>query len=246
LRSIACTLFLALTIAPLASTTQTTAAPAKAIPGATTPSTPVAPCPCSPTPQHVQPYTAKQETTRVQTLANGTNIKSVEEIVLARDAEGRTYRSTTRTQNGEPTQFIAIFDFPTQTRYTWNVGPSFIKVVNVYRRRQNPMPAAAPPQPERYYPFHSESLPPQTISGVYAQGNRNTRTVPAGYEGNDHDLVTTTESWYSPTVGLPMHIVMDDPRTGKSTADTTDVKLADPDPALFQPPTGYSLRESNQ
>jgi hypothetical protein len=39
---------------------------------------------------------------------------------------------------------------------------------------------------------------------------------------------------------------MDDPRTGRSTTEVTDVQRTAPDPALFQPPAGFTLHENNQ
>lgn len=234
------------------SSAQTAKAPARK-PTATAPASTkpaaqpaAAPCACPPLAQHVQPYTAKQEITRVQTLADGTTVTTVEVVYLARDAQGRTRRETVRSQNGDSTHFFEIWDYPTQTRYVWNAGANFAHVVTVYRPRPNSQNTAAPqPQPQRYFPFRSESLPPQTIDGLYVQGTRTTRTTPAGYVGNDRDLVTTTESWYAPSLGLQMHTVVDDPRNGKSTTETTDVQQADPDPALFEPPAGYQLKDAN-
>jgi hypothetical protein len=198
--------------------------------------------------QHVQPYTAKQEITRVQTLTDGTKITTVEDINLARDAEGRTRRETIRTQNGDAVHTFQVFDYVAQTTYTWTVGANYSTIVNVFRQRPNPQPAATtppPPPPQRYYPSHSESLPPQTIDGVYVEGNRNSRTTPAGYAGNDRDIVTTTESWFAPSLGMQIRLITDDPRTGKSTTETTDIKLSAPDPTLFQPPAGYTLRDTS-
>lgn len=254
MRSILCALLFAFTFTSTQIASAQTAkastrkpAPAASSPAkATTPTNAAEPCPCAPRPQHVQPYTAKQQTTRVQTLADGTKITNVEEIYLARDAAGRTRRETVRTQNGDTLHFFEIFDYVTQTRYSWNVGRNYQQIVNVYHQRPNPQPTAPQPaQPQRYYPYHSDSLPPQTIDGLYVEGTRYTRTTPAGYAGNDHDIVTTTESWYVPSLSLQMRIIMDDPRNGKSTTETTDVKQTDPDPALFLPPVGYQLKDSN-
>jgi hypothetical protein len=202
-------------------------------------------CNCPITPHHVQPYTAKQEVTRTQTLANGTIIHTVEEVTIARDAEGRTYRDSTRTTNGEPVQFIQVFDYPTQSRYTWTTGQGYPEIVTVYHARPNTS-TVQPQAASRYYPWHIESLPPQTIAGVYVEGTRTTRTIPAGYEGNDHDLVSTTEYWNAARLGLALRTSIDDPRTGKTTTDTTELKQADPDPSLFKPPAGYQIREATQ
>jgi len=106
------------------------------------------------------------------------------------------------------------------------------------------MQQPTPPQPaRRYYPYRTESLPPQTIAGLYANGSRSTRTVPASYEGNDRDLVTTTENWDSPELGLMLRSVTDDPRSGKSTTEATDFQRT-ADPALFQPPAGFQLKDA--
>jgi hypothetical protein len=203
-----------------------------------------APCP-TPSQYHPQPYTIKQQVTHSQTLTNGTNVNTSEEVLLARDSDGRTRREETHAMNGDVTRYVSIFDPTTQTRYSWNEGANLPRTVMVYRI--HPLQSQAPVSPaRRYYPNHSESLPPQTIAGWYTEGVRYTRTIPAGYAGNDHDLVTTTESWNSPDLGIVLRTVSDDPRSGKSTTDTTDIQRTAPDPSLFQPPQGYQLKEQNQ
>ena len=243
-----CKLLLALLLATvflLQFSSAQTAAPAS------TPS-PACTCPApTPPPQHVLPYTMKQEITHIQTLPDGTVTKSVEESYNIRDAEGRMRNEIIRIQNGEAEHIFSLWDYVTQTRYTWTVGANVPQVVTVYRPRPNQQPAA-PPAPvnlqiaPRYYPTTNVSLPPQKIAGVYATGSRNTRTIPAGYQGNDHDLTTTTEGWSAPAIGLALRFIRDDPRDGKTITETTDLNLSDPDPSLFRPPDGYELKEANQ
>jgi hypothetical protein len=109
-----------------------------------------------------------------------------------------------------------------------------------------PPPASPSPSPERrYYPTTTQTLPPQTIAGVYVEGTRITRTTPAGYGGNDHDLTVTTETWRSPELGINLRTITDDPRTGRTTLDTTSLERTDPDPSLFLPPPGYTLKDTN-
>jgi hypothetical protein len=168
-------------------------------------------------------------------------------MYLARDAEGRTRNESVRFQNGEVIHSFAIWDYVTQTRYTWSVGPQIPRIVTVYPRRQPVAPSrptAAQTAP-RYYPRSSETLPPQTIDGLYVEGNRSMRTIPVGYEGNDHDIVTTTEYWYIPSLSLQLRLVVDDPRMGKTITETTNIQQIDPDPSLFQPPPGWQLKEAN-
>jgi len=238
------------TAAPAA--TATPANPAAAAPVAST--TPAAPAACNcPTPtvvqRHYPPYSGKQTTTRVQTLADGTHITTVTTSQVWRDADGRTRQETYSTLNdGTPSHFISIYDPAAHVRMTWTVdNPNMAKVVNVYR---DPQPVVQPvttvqPTAQRYYPTSNQSLPPQTIDGIYVTGSRNTRTIPAGYAGNDRDITTTTEGWMSQTLGIELRYITDDPRTGKQTTEVTDIQQTAPDPALFQPPEGYQVKETN-
>jgi hypothetical protein len=267
-----CTLLLALSFAPTllsqSTSTQTAKAPARK-PAATAsaksttpvtsapaaPATPVSSAACNcPTPNTVQrrlpPYSAKQTSTRVQTLADGTHITTVTTAQIYRDADGRTRQENLNTlADGTQSRIINTYDPVAHMRMTWTIdNPNMAKVVNVYHY---PQPVAqpvtsAPPTAQRYYPTTNQSLPPQTILGLYATGNRSTRTIPAGYEGNDRDMTTTSENWFSQTLGIQIRYSTDDPRTSKMTTETTDIQQTAPDPALFQPPEGYQLKETNQ
>ena len=221
-----------------------------AAPAAATPAANTAACNCPPAtpPRTYTPYIAKQQSTRVQTLADGTTITSVTQAQTWRDATGRTRMETTITQS----HFVTVTDNVARVRYSWNIdAPNSAKIVTVYHYPQPAQPAAAPaasPTPasaRRYFPYKQESLPPQTIAGIYVEGYRYTRTIPAGYEGNDRDMTTVTESWTAPDLGIQMRSVTDDPRTGKSTTEVTDLQQTAPDRALFELPQGYTVRESN-
>jgi hypothetical protein len=77
--------------------------------------------------------------------------------------------------------------------------------------------------------------------GVEVRGSRTTITTPAGAQGNDEPLVSTTEEWMAPSLGLTLRSISDDPRIGKSDREVVSLELSDPDLALFQPPAGYQL-----
>jgi hypothetical protein len=206
-------------------------------------------CPTAAVQQQYQPYSIKSHSARFQTLADGTHITTVTTSQVWRDADGRTRQETYSTLNdGTPSHFISIYDPAAHVRMTWTVdNPNMAKVVNVYR---DPQPVVQPvttvqPTAQRYYPTSNQSLPPQTIDGIYVTGSRNTRTIPAGYAGNDRDITTTTEGWMSQTLGIELRYITDDPRTGKQTTEVTDIQQTAPDPALFQPPEGYQVKETN-
>jgi hypothetical protein len=85
-----------------------------------------------------------------------------------------------------------------------------------------PVPAArpAPLRPVR------EDLGTDTFLGVEVKGTRVTRTIPVGEIGNDVPLVTVSEMWSAPSLGLTLRDITDSAQSG---------------PSLFQPPEGYEV-----
>jgi hypothetical protein len=96
-------------------------------------------------------------------------------------------------------------------------------------------PHITPPQ------ISTESLGTQTIDGVLVQGTRMTRVIPAGAEGNDAPITVTTDNWHSQELQLTLLTVTTDPRSGVQTNKYANFSQAEPDPALFMVPSGYSI-----
>ena len=86
-----------------------------------------------------------------------------------------------------------------------------------------------------------EDLGTDTILGTEVKGTRITRTIPAGQIGNDVPLVTTSEIWSAPSLGLTLREITDSAQSGKSTREAVSLDLGEPDPSLFQPPEGYEV-----
>jgi hypothetical protein len=83
----------------------------------------------------------------------------------------------------------------------------------------------------------------QTIEGVPAQGNRTTRTIPAGAVGNEQPLVITTETWYSPDLKVLILSKTNDPRMGETTYKLTNIQRSEPPANLFQVPDDYTIKD---
>ena len=86
-----------------------------------------------------------------------------------------------------------------------------------------------------------EDLGVETIKGIEAHGRRVTMTIPAGQIGNDQPLVTTTETWRSPALGIEVRRTSDSPQSGKSTMELVSLDRSDPPITTFQPPEGYEV-----
>jgi len=89
----------------------------------------------------------------------------------------------------------------------------------------------------------SEELPAGNIAGLNVTGVRTTTIISAGTAGNDHDITVTSETWTSPDLKITVRQATDDPRSGKVTTELTNIARTDPDPALFQAPEGYTVRD---
>lgn len=89
----------------------------------------------------------------------------------------------------------------------------------------------------------TEDLGTRMIAGVQARGTRTTTTIPAGKIGNDRDLVSTWESWYSDELKTVVYSKRTDPRQGESTTTYSNLRRSEQPRSLFEPPAGASVDE---
>jgi hypothetical protein len=87
----------------------------------------------------------------------------------------------------------------------------------------------------------NEPLGTKMMDGLEVQGRRMTSTYYYGTPGNDYTIITTTDMWRSPELGLTVFTKTTDPRTGEFTASVKNISRAEPDPSLFQIPSGYKI-----
>ena len=76
------------------------------------------------------------------------------------------------------------------------------------------------------------------VRRLHVEGVRTTWTIP-----DDHDITVTSETWISPELKIIVRQITNDPRSGKVITELTDVDRSDPDPALFQPPQGSTIKD---
>jgi hypothetical protein len=92
----------------------------------------------------------------------------------------------------------------------------------------------------------TENLAMQTINGVQATGTRVTHTIPAGQIGNAQPIQIVHETWLSADLKVPVMVKVTDPRNGASTTQLTNITRAEPDPALFQAPSDYTVTKGGR
>jgi len=209
------------------------------------------------------PFTATFTTKQTQTLADGNQIQRSTTGTIARDSQGRTRRDVTLAgigpwaASGKPApHVIVINDVVASTQYILNPNTKIAHQVQppgfgrhrggrdgAFGRRGPPPDADADDEGLRQKDVVTTSLGTQTINGVQAEGTRYTRTIPAGAIGNENPIVITTEKWYSPDLQMVVLRKRDDPRTGETITQLTNIQRGEPEASLFQVPSDYTVKQ---
>ena len=199
------------------------------------------------------PYTAEYKITHTRTLANGSAITRESTEVVAVDPQGRRMTSTTSVLLSEeqtPATRVTVFDPITHTNMNWNVPGQKATVMTMpmpgtMRSSCAPTLRALPPvsAPSMQRP-EMEDLGTETIQGVEARGHRTITTIPAGKIGNDAPIQRTSETWTAIApglTGLVVRQITDDPQAGKTDKELVNFTQAEPDAAVFLPPSDYEI-----
>ncbi|HTU32783.1 MAG TPA: hypothetical protein VMF66_03160 [Candidatus Acidoferrum sp.] len=198
------------------------------------------------------PFTATVSTETTRTLADGNKIDETVTGTFARDSQGRTRREMTlpgallATATGGSTPHAVFINDPV-------AGTSYILHPNDKTADQVPFRAlgkirrAVRGEMGAGKRFQNQTtttdLGTQTINGVLAQGTRITRTIPAGQIGNEKPILIVTERWYSPDLQTYVLTKTTNPLMGNTTLQLTNIQRAEPDAALFQVPSDYTVNQ---
>ena len=209
-----------------------------------------------------QPYSLAIKSTRTRLLADGTTVTRVSDERHMRDSAGRMRSELSSERGGiANVEMISIFDpgaramidlFPSrkEARIRHFPAPHEPTQEELAERakRQAEAQAARAARGDQPAAAHHESPRPEVlgqrdIQGVLAEGRRIVRVTPAGQDGNDRELRTVTEVWYSPDLRIDLDSTTDDPMTGKTERVVTELDRSEPDPNLFKVPEGYKVIE---
>jgi len=89
--------------------------------------------------------------------------------------------------------------------------------------------------------FTREDLGTKWIENLETAGSREITTINAGVMGNQQPEPTVKEFWYSLRLEVNLVTHRFEPRGGVQNFTLKDINLAEPDPKLFLPPTGYRV-----
>ncbi len=193
------------------------------------------------------PYSCELATETTKTALDGTNFHRQSVVTREyRDAHGRfrTESPLATGDAGSDRKFIVIRDPVGQVVYS-------LDSQRLVAHRAPLHTTGAKPAQEIYQarlagPLRSpyvtrQPLGPQTMEGVYVEGFRFVTNFPAGIFGNDRAFVVTDERWVAPDMALAIFNKHTDPRFGESVMRRTKILRGEPDPALFQVPSTYTI-----
>jgi hypothetical protein len=215
-----------------------------------------------PRPQ-VKPYTMTQSITTSRTYGSGMTSTETRQQVFMRDSEGRTRNEMERAatpamkivldsggirlmRGRGKSSFIYVNDAVERTSMSWSTDPEMAKEVRLTQVRQMPAaprPALSPAKTEDGLVAEEwmEKLGTRAIQGVIAEGTRWSTRYPAGAFGMSQEFTVLREDWFSRDYAVSLESTNDDPRFGKTVTTLVSFSDAEPDPALFKPPAGYTL-----
>jgi hypothetical protein len=216
------------------------------------------------------PYSAQAVTETTQVLADGNRINRKSTSMMARDSMGRVRREQNLSfvgpwsVEGNNASFISISDPVAGARYTLDAkAKSAVKVTMnahsegaFHQKLEAELKAAREKEEaalgerrrkveEPRNTSKTESLGSKVIEGVQAVGKRSIETIQAGRMGNERPIDIINETWYSPELQMVVMSKHSDPRSGDVVYTLTNIQRAEPDPAMFQVPGDYQLREES-
>lgn len=201
------------------------------------------------------PFSAVIENETSQTLADGTHIYRKFKAMIYRDSSGRTrYESYPPTDSDkdypESPNLIQIVDPVAGYRYFLIPDRALATRARLHDPAENsgvntrPQHSSAQDSASREAKPEvvDERLGTREMNGLLVTGRRVTRTIPAGAEANDRPIVIVSEIWTSFEMGITLLDKRSDPRSGETEKRVTTLKQTEPDPALFQVPSEYTIK----
>ncbi len=197
------------------------------------------------------PFTFTLHTEWVQNLPDGGTLTLVNQRRIARQSSGRFYqeRWLLVPKNGQVQSLLShiqIADPNDHVLHTCAFGPNVCSVLSyggATTASYMPAHVASGPLPNGEGSVTVDSFGGDITLGIETQHTRITRTINPGVIGNDRPIVTTREFWFAPSLGVNLVSKVSDPRFGTQTFTVTDLKLGEPDPALFNLPEGFKVQD---
>jgi hypothetical protein len=184
-------------------------------------------------------HSVEEVTERIKTLPDGNQIKSRQSGMRYRDANGRV-RFSYKTLDGKERIFIA----DPNVRTAWLIRPNrndILRITGLPAYRYGNMARQTKASP--WSRMVTTTLGVKEIAGVKAAGTLRETFYPAGAQGNEKDMVETSESWRSEELAATVYSRRVSPRMEESITRYDNLKLGDVPESMFAVPAGLAIRD---
>jgi hypothetical protein len=198
------------------------------------------------------PFSADQKVSTVRHLADGALLKS--------EVQGHVYRSAAGIErydgvmpatpdHPDPTTMVYIIDRTKHSAVLLNLRsktatvehlPADATVIVKFLPLQQPRGQGQLVKPGDLV---TKDLGKRTQGLITLVGKRVTGTIAAGSVGNDQPLSVITEVWVYPELKLEVNEIEHNPFSGERTFELSNIRGEEPDPALFEIPQSYAVKE---
>ncbi len=197
------------------------------------------------------PFSAVVETEWTRIMPDGSKSTMYNHRTVARDSSGRVFqeRRYFSPDGKTATTRLSMLQYDDPNRHERILCRPLAKVCEVSRLFVPPALRVQPagPLPHGAGTLTREDLGRKSLEGVDVVGTREIMTLNVGTFGNEQPQPIIKEFWYSPRLQINVATKRFDPRASASqNIDVTQVNLSEPDPKLFQPPSGFRMIQDAQ
>ena len=193
------------------------------------------------------PFTATVSTEWTRQTSDGATVVVKNRRMVARDSHGHVFEERRRFVPGDSDSPSLLFqmDYVDPARSTRTLCFPANKLCDVYNFFTPPSEASLPVGPlgdgKRY--LSRADLGKGETEGLETIGTRETISTNPGTVGNDREVVSTKEFWYSPKLGVNLVVKRFDPLQGTQVFTVSNIALAEPDARLFVVPAGFKISD---
>ena len=193
------------------------------------------------------PFSANVSTQWTRQTSDGATVVVKNRRMVARDSQGHVFEERRRFVPADSNSPSLLFqtDYVDPARRTRTLCFPANEICDVYNFFTPPSEASLPvgPLPDGKRYLSRENLGSDTIEGLETIGTRETISTSPGAVGNDREVVSTKEFWYSPRLGVNLVVKRFDPLQGTQVFTVSNISLAEPDARLFAVPAQFKVAD---
>ena len=189
------------------------------------------------------PFTAMVVTEWTKILPDGSTATIKNRRLIARDSSGRVFEERRfLTPDGDQHPVLQALQVRDPNRHEYTNCMVMQKVCYISPYMMAPLTKMPATTHSPQFPnVKDEPLGEKNENGLSLLGTREITTIAQGAIGNTKAEPIVKEFWYSPVLGVNIETRRFDPRSGSENFTLTAISRSEPDPQLFEMPSGYRV-----